>query len=105
MSRDHGTTGRPIIEPEIIPPDRRDRQSPSRSRIWIADGVRGSHRVYVARLGPFGAILLALAIGVVSAALLALLLGAFLIGTLAIGAIAAFAMIAALLRSLARPQR
>jgi hypothetical protein len=105
MSSDHGTAGRSISEPEIIPPDRRDRQSPSRSRIWIADDVRGSHRVYVTRLGPFGAILLALAIGAASAALFALLLGAFLIGTLALAGIVAFAMLAAWLRGLGRPQR
>src|SRR6266566_4786891 len=96
MSRDHETGRPPIIEPEIIPPDRRDGRSTYRSRTWIADGARGSQRIYVAKLGPFGAI---------SAALFALLLGAFLIGTLAIGAIVAFAMIAGLLRRLARPQR
>ncbi len=105
MSRDHETARPPIIEPEIIPPDRRDGRSTYRSRTWIADGVRGSQRVYVAKLGPFGAILLALMIGAVSAALFALLLGAFLIGTLAIGAIVAFAMMAGLLRRFARPQR
>jgi hypothetical protein len=105
MSRDHGTAGRPIIEPEIIPPDRREQQSRSRSRIWIADDLHGSHRVYVARLGPFGAILLALGIGAASAALFALLLGAFLLGTLALAGVVAFAMLAALLRRLGRLPR
>lgn len=70
----------PRSEPEIIPPDRAGRQSEhtsSRARVFV--GSHGAERIYIATPGPLGIILVALVAGIMAAALLILLLGAFLI--------------------------
>ena len=56
----------PRSEPEIIPPDHAERGT---ERV----------RIYVAKPSPLGLILMTLIVGLLSAAILALLLGAFLL--------------------------
>jgi hypothetical protein len=71
---------KPRSEPEIIPPDRGDRQSRSSEagiRVFL-DGS-GVRHIYIARLGPLGMVVLALMIGILLAITLVLVLGAFLI--------------------------
>jgi len=65
---------RPRSEPEIIPPGKQPY-----SGVWVSQAPRGSHRIYVTRLGPFGIILLAVAIGAIFTLILVLLLGVFLL--------------------------
>ena len=61
----------PRVEPEIIPPsDVRSRQ---------AGSFDGTQRVYVARVGPFGFAMVALAIAALAMLLFLLVLGAFVI--------------------------
>ena len=61
----------PRVEPEIIPP------SDVRSR--RAGSFDGMQRVYVARVGPFGFAMVALAIAALAMLLFPLVLGAFVI--------------------------
>jgi len=81
---------RPRREPEIIPPDR------GRGPNWPPPHgftqMRGTHRLYVGRIGPFGFALLMLAIGLFAAVFLLVLIGAALIW---IPIVAALAVIAA----------
>jgi hypothetical protein len=65
---------RPRSEPEIIPPGKQPY-----SGVWVSQAARGSHRIYVTRLGPFGIILLAAAIGGIFTLIVVLMLGLFLI--------------------------
>lgn len=73
---------RPRVEPEIIPPDRTRRgydwRQPAAAP-YSADRAGGTHRIYVARVGPFGFTLLMLAVGILSAVFLFAILGAVLI--------------------------
>jgi uncharacterized membrane protein len=62
---------KPRFEPEIIPPDRA-----ARNKQWSDIDAHGAQRVYVMRLGPLGVILVLVITAVLSAAMLALLLGA-----------------------------
>jgi hypothetical protein len=68
------STSRPRSEPEIIPPGKQPY-----SGVWVSQAARGSHHIYVTKLGPFGIILLAAGIGAIFTLLLVLLLGFFLI--------------------------
>jgi hypothetical protein len=70
----HG--GTPRSEPEIIPPDC-DPRDARRERVFVDE--RGTERVYVARIGPLGVILVVLVTAILSGVLLALLLGALVI--------------------------
>jgi len=93
---------RPRVEPEIIPPDRNGRQSNWRRSPWRANlfaETRGTHRIYVARLGPVGIALLMLAIAAVAALILIAVLGAVLIW---IPVVAVLVVVAALFRLLRR---
>jgi len=68
---------RPRVEPEIIPPDRSGRYSP-----WSPYGfteARGTHRIYVTRMGPFGIALLLLAIAAIATIVMIAVLGSVLI--------------------------
>ena len=65
---------RPQSEPEIIPPG----QQPD-SGFWGSETMRGTHRIYVRRLGPFEIILWVVIIGAILTVSVALLLGFFLI--------------------------
>jgi len=86
---------RPRSEPEIIPPGaplRRPRDDP------FADSVF-TQRIYITRLGPFGFVMLALAIGVIAVVLLVLLVGAVLFWIPLVGLIVAAAILSGALRS------
>ncbi|MBI1868379.1 MAG: hypothetical protein HYS06_08825 [Methylocystis sp.] len=85
-------------EPEILPPERSQRdeaESASWTRVFIDE--RGVRRVYVGKIGPLGLIGFALVAGIVAAAALILMLGAvalliplagLLVGTAALAALA-----------------
>ena len=73
---------RPRVEPEIIPPGRVRGQSDWRRSPWGGGAfgeTRATHRIYVTRLGPFGIVLLLLAIAAVVAIVMIFVLGAVLI--------------------------
>lgn len=87
----------PRVEPEIIPPGRERRQFDWRASPWGGgfSDMRGTHRVYVHRVGPFGVGLLLLAIAAIVAIITIAVLGAVLIW---IPIIAAVIVIGALMR-------
>jgi hypothetical protein len=68
---------RPRAEPEIIPPDRARNRWTSRGNEFPYSG--GTRRIYITSLGPFGGILLVLAIAILAAVILLAFLGALLI--------------------------
>jgi hypothetical protein len=73
---------RPRAEPEIIPPDRSRRGSDWRNSPWQGNaftGARGTQRIYVTRVGPFGVALLVLAIAAIMAIIVIVSLGLVLI--------------------------
>jgi len=77
MADDRASPERPRVEPEIIPPDRSGHYSP-----WSSDPfttTRGTQRLYITRVGPFGIALLLLAFAAVAAIILIAVLGAVLI--------------------------
>jgi hypothetical protein len=87
----------PRVEPEIIPPDRSGRHSP-----WSPYGftnARGTHRVYVTRMGPVGIALLLLGIAAIATIVMITVLGAVLIW---IPIVAIVVIVGALLRLLRR---
>jgi hypothetical protein len=97
MANDRNQPEQPRVEPEIIPPDRTGRYSP-----WSPYGftdARGSHRVFVTRMGPFGIALLLLAIAAVAMIVMIAVLGAVLIW---IPIVAIVVIAGALLRALRR---
>jgi hypothetical protein len=97
---------KPRAEPEIIPPDRGDRQLRSGAagiRVFLSGG--GGRYIYVARLGPLGMVVLALMIGILFAITLVLVLGAFLIWIPLVGLLVAAAIVSSLLRAYFRQPR
>jgi hypothetical protein len=97
MADDRNQPERPRVEPEIIPPDRSSRHSP-----WSPYGfteTRGTHRIHVTRVGPFGIALLMLAIVAVATIVMIAVLGAVLIW---IPIVAMVLIVGALLRMLRR---
>ena len=86
----------PRTEPEIIPPGRNDGRSARGAHAYV--DVRGVHRIYVARLGPFRIIFVALVIAIFAAVILFALLGAVLILIPAAALLVAATVIAGLLR-------
>jgi hypothetical protein len=90
------TPERPRSEPEIIPPERSG--GPMRDGRWERADAEGIYQLRVVKLGPVGATLLAIGIGVASAALLMLVLGTLLILIPVVGLLIAGAIIAGLLR-------
>ena len=86
----------PRSEPEILPPERRD-GGPMHGT-WERTDAEGAYRIRVVKLGPVGATLIAIAIGVGSAALFVLVLGTLLILIPVAGLIIAGVIIAGLLR-------
>jgi hypothetical protein len=101
---------RPRAEPEIIPPDRswrpnRTRPSRAESNLWASVESQEGARVYVAKPGPLGMILAALAIGAVLGITLLALLGAFLFSLPVIGAIVAALILSTLIRRYFRALR
>jgi hypothetical protein len=87
---------RPRSEPEIIPPGEADARSRwGSARAWTS---AGSQRVYVARVGPFGFAMAALAIAIIAAIIFLLLLGAFVIVIPLAGLLLAAAVVTSMLR-------
>jgi hypothetical protein len=84
---------RPQSEPEIIPPG----QQPD-SGVWVSETVRGDHRIYVRRLGPFEIILWVVIIGAILTIIIALLLGVFLIAIPLMAALITIAIVSAVVR-------
>ncbi len=89
----HGET--PRSEPEIIPPGR-DPRDPRRERVFVDE--RGTERVYIARIGPLGVVLVLLVTAILLAVLLALVLGALVIWLPLVILFAVGAIIVAVLR-------
>jgi hypothetical protein len=86
---------KPRVEPEIIPPG-----EPLRSpRMSGFDGAHFSQRIYVAKFGTFGVVMVALAIVAIVIVLLVLLLGALLFWIPVIGLIVAAAILLRFLKS------
>lgn len=102
MTDDATEPERPRVEPEIIPPDRAGRpadwRQPSSPR-YGASGAAGTHRIYVARLGPFGATLLMLVFAILVAIMFLAIVGAALIW---LPIIALVVVVAAIYRHLLR---
>ena len=76
---------RPRVEPEIIPPDRT--RSDWHQPVWQT----GTQRIYVGRVGPFGAGLFLLALAILIAAIVVAAISAVLIWIplVALGVVAA----------------
>jgi hypothetical protein len=92
---------RPRAEPEIIPPDRSGRQHDWRNPPWYGDaftGARGTRRVYIGRVGPFGVVLLMLAIAAIVALAVIAVVGVALIWIPLIAVIIAAGALSRLLR-------
>lgn len=72
---------RPRLEPEIIPPAHGRRESEWQYEVWprYMSSTGGTHRLYVARLGPLGLALLMALIGIVVAVLVLAVVSAILI--------------------------
>jgi hypothetical protein len=96
MTDDHDQPERPRYEPEIIPPDRGERQSDWRHTPWRSGpfGYTGTtQRIYMTRVGPFGIALMLLAIAAIVAIIVIAAVGALLIwipvvvGVLIVGAL------------------
>jgi hypothetical protein len=85
----------PRSEPEILPPERRDG---GRGDRWDRVDADGTYRIRVVKLGPVGATLLALGIGVASAVLLVLVFSTLLILIPIVGLLIAAAIVTGLLR-------
>lgn len=86
MADDPNRPERPRAEPEIIPPDRSGIRSDWRRSPWTAAGdpyrmgePRGTHRIYVARIGPLGIALWLVAFAALAALIFLVILGAVLI--------------------------
>jgi len=90
---------RPRVEPEIIPPG-----EPLRSpRTGEFPGSPFGPRIYVAKFGTFGIIMVVLGILAITTVILILLLGALLIWIPVVGLIVAAAILSRFLRSRPRP--
>jgi hypothetical protein len=83
MVEDSNRPERPRLEPEIIPPARGRRepgwQYDAAWQPYASSTAGGTHRVYVARLGPIGLAVLMVLIGIVIAVLVLAVVGAILI--------------------------
>jgi hypothetical protein len=97
---------KPRAEPEIIPPGRdHQRPGPRASQRGIFVNTHATHRIYVARLGPFGVLWLAVIFAIVSGVVLFVLLGTFLIVIALVGLLIAVGICANLFRRYFRPLR
>ena len=95
------SSGTHFTEPEIIPPPAGERLRASNA-MWVSFNERGTHRMYVTRLGPFSLVLLGLGIGLIAALVFVLAIGTFLIwislGALLVTATIIFALLGQSLR-------
>src|SRR6516165_12549209 len=95
---------RPRADPENILPSRDDLQTGAGTpRIGLFVEGDGGRRIYVARLGPLGNLLLALMIGILFAIMLVLALGAFLIAIPLVGLLVAAVIIFGIVTSIFSP--
>ena len=69
---------RPRVEPEIIPPQRGERQQQS-AQFYVHGDSRTTHRIYVTRLGPVGLALALLTLSLLGLVFLFVILGALII--------------------------
>jgi hypothetical protein len=96
MAQDPDKPEQPRVEPEIIPPDRGERQG------WPPpygySRTYGTQRLYVTRIGPFGFALLMLVVGLLSAVFLLALIGTALIWIPLVAALVLIAFISRLFR-------
>jgi len=88
----------PRCEPEIIPPSRGRREAYQAAPDWFARNERGESRIFVARLGPWSFVGLALLIGLFAGVMLAIMLGALLLAIPIVVLLIAGALIANALR-------
>jgi len=88
----------PRSEPEIIPPPRAGSRSHFGHAMWSASDRHGIRRIYVARLGPFSLILLALGIVLLAVCVLFLLAGFILIWIPVVVIVTVVSVITVLLR-------
>jgi hypothetical protein len=90
---------RPRREPEIIPPGN---DLPNRDSRWPRDDGfrRGTHRIYVSRIGPLGFALLLLVLALFGGVFVLALIGAVLIWFPVLLVLALIAAIAGLIRRL-----
>lgn len=96
----------PRVEPEIIPPERGRTRAYQGGPEWFAGGERSTSRIFVARLGPSWSIIgIVLLIGLITGAVLAIMLGALLIAIPVVGLLVAGALIANSLRARLRRPR
>jgi hypothetical protein len=86
-------------EPEIIPPGQTDLRE-MESKLWgrVVTDRESIHRVYVSKIGPLGLLPFFLLAGVVGAAVLFFMFGAFLILIPVAGVVLAATIVAGLLR-------
>jgi hypothetical protein len=104
MTDDPVPPEQPRTEPEIIPPGQTGRWSdqsswqPARGPFGFGQ-ARGTQRIYVARLGPFGFAVLMLVFALLAVAVILAVIGAFLIW---IPVVALLVVVAAVYRFLRR---
>ena|ERR1035437_399331 len=84
---------RPQSEPEIIPPGKQPD-----SGVWRSETMRGTHHIYVRRLGPVEIILWVVLIGAILAIGVALLFGLFLIAIPVMAALITIGIVSAVVR-------
>src|SRR5215216_4807345 len=87
---------------ETIPSDHAERTAHGTSRMRIFIDAHGTKRVYIAKLGPLGTILVVLTICLLSVAMFVLLLGTFLIWIPVVSLLVAAAIVSGLLRAYSR---
>ena len=87
-------SNRPRAEPEIIPPG-----APFPPRGDDPFNARFTQRIYIARPGPFGLLLVAAAVIIIAVVILLLLVGAVLIWIPVVGLMIAVAIVSGMVRS------
>ncbi len=97
-NRDHPE--RPRREPEILPPIHESPERGSWSPNYSYGERRGSHRIYVGRIGPLGFVLLILTVALFGGVFLLALIGAALIWLPVLLVFGVIAAIAGLIRRL-----
>ena len=103
MAKNPNEPERPRVEPEIIPPDRGGGpggRGPSWPPPYGFTQTRGTQRIYVSRIGPFGFALIMLIVGLLAAVMLLVLIGTALIWIPVVAVLAIIAAISGLLRRL-----
>jgi hypothetical protein len=92
----------PRPEPEIIPPGA---PLPGERGIWASADIHRTHYVYATRIGPVGAMLLALGFGAVAVIGLLFVLSAAFVGLAVIGAVTVGVLASRILRLFNQPLR